>query len=98
MRYTSESTAQIVANPVGQELGLVADSAHDMATLPRNGILAKEPEERRTCLLAINLGSSIDETTIWPYFSCLIRKVFYNTVYEDLQWHAPEQLLSRVHP
>ena len=29
---------------IGQELGLDADSAHDMATLLRNGILAKEPE------------------------------------------------------
>ncbi len=29
---------------IGQELGLDADSAHDMATQLRNGILAKEPE------------------------------------------------------
>ena len=29
---------------IGQELGLDPDSAHDMATQLRNGILAKEPE------------------------------------------------------
>ena len=29
---------------IGQELGLDADSTHDMATQLRNGILAKEPE------------------------------------------------------
>ena len=28
---------------IGQELGLDVDSAHDMATQLRNGILAKEP-------------------------------------------------------
>ncbi len=29
---------------IGQELGLDADSAHDMATQIRNGIFAKQPE------------------------------------------------------